>query len=148
MYEYLLREPDSERGLHTEALEPSRTIALRWARSDCIGSAETPLCAVETFLACRVRQDAALCRDVDETVGREVRWATSVSYYVAAIDAVSDDSRPPGHTYAVTLEEWDLRRRQDSGNEEFVRYLTVRAADGWRVVGRSVIDWESPQDPG
>ncbi len=92
LYEYLLREPDSVRGLHTEAVESSRTIALRWARSDCIGSAETPLCAVETFLACRIRRD--------------------------------------------------------SGGEEYVRYLTVGAADRWRVVGRSVVDWKSPQDPG
>lgn len=144
---YLLREHDDWPFLSIEESSSSREIGPRWASSDCVGSAETPLCAVETFLACRVRNDDALCRDADDTVGRDARWATHVHYDVSAIDAVDDGSLPPGHKYAVTLGEWDRYRGRGIGEEEFVRYLVERSDQGWRVVERSVIEWDSLQHP-
>lgn len=41
-----------------------RRIAQAEATSECIGDPRTPLCAVETFLACTTRRDMALCRKV------------------------------------------------------------------------------------
>jgi hypothetical protein len=148
-HEYLLRKPDSELGLHTEEGDSSRNINLRWASSDCIGEPDTPLCAVETLLACRVRRDDALCGQVTDTVGSKERWASSVTYFVSAIDAVEDESVPSGHKYAVTLEESDIYRDFGDfpyGDREFTRYDVVRSDDGWRVVERTVFTWKAPQD--
>jgi hypothetical protein len=148
-HEYLLREPDSELGLHTEQGYTSREINLRWASSDCIGEPDTPLCAVETLLACLVRRDDALCAQVTDTFRSDERSASSVMYMVLAIDAVADESLPSGHKYAVTLEESDIYR--DSGydgygDQEFTRYHVVRSGDGWWVVERTVFAWKAPQN--
>lgn len=147
-HEYLLREPDSKLGLHTEQGYTSRRINLDSASSDCIGEPDTPLCAVETLLACRVRRDDALCAQVTGTVGSDARWASYVTYFVSAIDAVEDESLPPGHNYAVTLEESDIYRDFGNfpyGDREFTRYDVVRSDDGWRVVERTVFTWKAPQ---
>lgn len=145
---YLLREHDDLPVLFTEETSSAREIGPLLASSDCIGSAWTPLCAVETFLACRVRREDALCRDVDDSVGREARWPKHVHYDVSAMDAVDDGSLPPGHRYAVTLDEWDMYRHQGTIDQEIVRYLVERSDQVWRVVGRTIIDRDSPQGPG
>ena len=41
-----------------------RVITQTSATSDCIGESKTPLCAVETFVACWARQIAAICLPV------------------------------------------------------------------------------------
>jgi hypothetical protein len=148
-HEYLLTEPDDTRGLTSEGGFFSREINLRWASSDCIGKPDTPLCAVETLLACRVRRDDALCAQVTDSVSSDARWASGVTYFVSAIDAVEDESLPSGHKYAVTLEESDIYRDFGNfpyGDREFTRYDVVRSDDGWRVVERTVFIWKAPQD--
>ena len=43
---------------------PVRRITQTEATSDCIGDPRTPMCAVETFVACFTRRDTSLCRKV------------------------------------------------------------------------------------
>ena len=47
--------------------EPTiRRITPTEADSDCIGDPRTPLCAVETRMACFIRKDVSLCRQVGD----------------------------------------------------------------------------------
>lgn len=81
------------------------------ASSDCIGGADTPLCAVETALACRLRKDAALCDaaglNPDEVLvsaptarppkpnrhPADVIEAIAVEYRIDAVNAQDDTAR-------------------------------------------------------
>jgi len=53
--EGLLPAPDAEGTYRVITRDPATTT------SDCIGRPVTPLCAVETFIACRTREDFELC---------------------------------------------------------------------------------------
>ncbi|MBM3556139.1 MAG: hypothetical protein FJX47_11370 [Alphaproteobacteria bacterium] len=58
--EGLLPAPDAEGTYRVITRDPATTT------SDCIGRPVTPLCAVETFIACRTREDFELCKAVIE----------------------------------------------------------------------------------
>ncbi|MCK5273714.1 MAG: hypothetical protein KAR37_03630 [Alphaproteobacteria bacterium] len=95
-----------------------RMIGPRDASSKCIGAGDTPVCAVETHIACRLRDDAALCADaggleprhfrpkgatVLYTIDRIRKWeppelAASGSIFVVVWSAESTDLPPPGTT--------------------------------------------------
>src|ERR1041384_3643138 len=71
------------------------------ASSACIGTAATPLCAVETLLACLVRNDDTLCRRIGATPparNPEVTGLQQVEYAIDRIsvirqDDITDDTR-------------------------------------------------------
>lgn len=147
-HQFLLDESgDFGNSLVTEEGPSSRTIYKQGATSECIGRPDTPLCAVETLLACRVRREEALCELVDDTPGDSVNWRASVSYFIATIDAVEDENLPSGHKYTVTLEEFDAYRDRRYGDPEFTRYSVLRSGDNWRVVGREVFTWKASHVP-
>lgn len=147
-HHYLLDEAgNSGNSLVTEEGPSSRTIGRDQATSECIGRPDTPLCAVETLLACRARRDEALCELVDDTHGDNLNWPTNLSYLVAAIDAVDDEKLPPGHKYAVTLEEFYAGTDTRYDDADFTRYVLLHSGTSWRVVERELITWEIPQAP-
>lgn len=71
-----------------------RRIIQTQATSECIGDPKTPLCAVDTFIACLTRRQLELCR----VVGIErmsFRNDVMVSEYVILSKTVLDDSNIP-----------------------------------------------------
>ncbi|MEN8197332.1 MAG: hypothetical protein ABFS30_12590 [Pseudomonadota bacterium] len=127
-----------------------RMIGPRDAASKCIGAADTPVCAVETHIACRLRDDAALCADaggleprhfrpkgatVLYTIDRIRKWeppelAIAGSVFVTVWAAESTDLPPPGTT--------------DPGSYYIARpgfvavsYTLERLRGQWRVVNRT-----------
>lgn len=120
-------------------------------RSDsrCIGRPETPLCAVETLLACFARRDPDLCRLVwsggNGAAGSLMATASSRywwSYRIAAADqpsAVEAVIAVAGRNCGLQLAEPDCRTTPAPPT----RYR-LRQVDGrWQV-----LDWQSqPGDP-
>jgi hypothetical protein len=89
--------------------------------SQCIGRPDTPLCAVETLLACFQRSAANLCQDVDDNADQYTE--------------VFRDPAPPGRYLAYRV----LEQRQAPGAE--VTELLVEQQEA--EIGRPI----SP-DPG
>lgn len=70
----------------TDAPDPGRFPEIRRitqteATSGCIGDPRTPLCAVETFLACFERKDRSLCRAVSVEISSFVNSAFRATEY-------------------------------------------------------------------
>lgn len=81
-----------------------RFIDRHGASSDCIGDVSTPLCAVETFLACKVRGDAQICLTALELQARRSE-ARQVIRIVPQIDRE-----------ITQADEYDSRKRDDSSS--------------------------------
>lgn len=122
------------------------------ARSDsrCIGRPETPLCAVETLLACFARRDTDLCRIVWSVgpagLGFEAtqHWRYWWSYRVAAAEQVTPDEAViaiAGRSCGLQLAEPDCGTTSPAPP---TRYRVRQVAGGqWQVQ-----DWQSqPGDP-
>lgn len=84
------------------AVDPPQTYRLlgpvTGTESRCVGSGDTPLCAVETLIACFARRDEALCQAVWPTApkgaffGEMQRWqAYWWSYRVAGVEMLGAD---------------------------------------------------------
>ncbi|WP_300301286.1 hypothetical protein [Ferrovibrio sp.] len=114
-------------------------------RSDsrCIGRPETPLCAVETLLACFARRDTALCRAVwppaatlDFAGASHIRYWWS--YRVAAAEQFSPDEAViaiAGRNCGLVSAEPDCRTTPAPPT----RYRVQRRGNAWQVV-----EWASP----
>jgi hypothetical protein len=72
-----------------------RTITATTATSDCIGTPRTPVCAVETFLACLARRDRRLC-DKAAPLGSELPGKPfSTQYRVLSVAVMREGDIPP-----------------------------------------------------
>ena len=72
-----------------------RRITQTDATSTCIGDPKTPLCAVETFIACGARRNLRLCRIAG--VHKDVISSRlySVEYYVKRLHVLRPEDIPP-----------------------------------------------------
>jgi hypothetical protein len=119
-------------------------------RSDsrCIGRPDTPLCAVETFLACFARRDTDLCRVVwavgPAGLGFEAtaHWRYWWSYRVASAEQISTDETViaiAGRSCGLQSAEPDCATTPAPPT----RYRVKQVNGRWQVV-----DWQSqPGDP-
>jgi len=117
--------------------------------SDCIGHPDTPLCAVETLLACFARRDEALCwrvwqppRAGGSLFAGEKRPGYWWSYRVAAAEQTAPDEAViavAGRNCGLLLAEPDCSVTPAPPT----RYRVRRGAGGWQV-----LDWQSqPGEP-
>lgn len=106
------------------------------ASSDCIGDPRTPLCALETFLACGTRGDLALCRMVGVENFSPIKMIVASEYVVLTKMIIRQQDIPEhlkdSYWYRPGYSEIVLNRR--------FRYSdgTLWPADGWREFGYSL----------
>ena len=132
-----------------------RSITAEAATSDCIGDPHTPLCAVETFLACTVRRDLDLCA----TVGvQEVRRYHTGPGGMSAIHIRLVESKSINHDAALPFGEPSdhanqeratvvLAERRCLSEEEGCRDWNERNTtyfltpeDGWQIEGWTTLE--------
>lgn len=119
-------------------------------RSDnrCIGRADTPVCAVETLLACFARRDTDLCRLVWSVgpVGLGFEGTEHLGYWwsyrIASVEAPAGDEAViavAGRNCGFQMEEPDCFTTPAPPT----RYRLRRTNGQWKV-----LDWQSqPGDP-
>lgn len=127
-----------------------RMIGPRDASSKCIGTQASPVCALETHIACRVRGDAALCADAGRLEPKHFRPKGATVLYI--IDRIRKWEPPepaaPGSIFVVVwvAESTDLPLPggSDTGSAYVTRpafvavSYTLERRDGeWRVVNRT-----------
>lgn len=130
--------------------------------SKCIGNPVTPLCAVETYFACRTRADLKLCMIADETYERTYEPLDgTVAFQVFSMRPVEalGLQRRKNPTVFVWLEEWfefpDYSQWPACGDgvqPPCPRALTtgyaVQKTNGrWRVIDRVVLADEEEWQP-
>ncbi len=75
-----------------------RRIGLSEATSDCIGEPKTPVCAVETFIACWARHQMPLCRRVGVHRFSFTGTVTAVEYTIVSQKRLrEEDIRKPAN---------------------------------------------------
>lgn len=122
------------------------------ASSTCIGTAATPLCAVETLLACLVRNDDTLCRRVGATPptrNAETAGPLQTEYAIERMSVIrpndiTDDTRDlewfkPGYTLVEVSRRLCPASEADCATvdwEYLQVYLRPAATGGgpWQVV--------------
>ena len=122
------------------------------ATSPCLGTATSPVCMVETLLACFARADAALCARIGVDVRAVVREPGVIEYLIERVTViraadVTEDLRDVDWFKAgYTLVE--LRRRNcpttgcgDESWEDLQVYLRPQGG-GWEIVA-----WRSETEP-
>jgi hypothetical protein len=113
-----------------------RTITATSATSDCIGDPRTPVCAVETLLACFARQDMALCKRVTarpvEPVGR--KW--DITYRILAVEIQKGTNALKAKPAATEFADVVIQNFAAGGD----RYLHCleRTVAGWRILGWAI----------
>lgn len=133
---------------------PVRRVGYSRSASECIGNPVTPLCAVETFFACRTRGDLKLCMIADETYERTYKpWDGTVAFQVFSmrpVEALGLEKRKHP-TVFVWLEEWfefpDYRQWPPCGDgvepacprAETTGYAVQRIHGRWQLIDRVVL---------
>lgn len=117
--------------------------------SACIGRPDTPLCAVETLLACFARRETALCGSVwPQARGASLGFERLAnlrywwSYRVVAAEQTGTDEAViaiAGRNCGLLLAEPDCRTTPAPAT----RYRVRRGQAGWEV-----LDWQSPPGAG
>lgn len=117
--------------------------------SRCIGRPESPLCAVETLLACFARRDEALCRKVWQPPRRNAALFADNghpgywwSYRVAAAEQTAADEAViaiAGRTCGLLVQRPECSTTPAAPTSYRVR----RTDTGWQVM-----DWSSPPGSG
>ena len=136
---------------HASAQE-IRSITRTEATSQCIGDPRTPLCAVETLLACFTRHDMSLCRRVgvdgvsfdDRLIGRD--------YFVISMkllrggeipeDLKDTDWYRPGYLEITLAGRYHLSSVEMSPAKgwQYYDYTVKPEGNLWHIAGRSGID--------
>ncbi len=131
------------------------------ATSKCIGSAETPVCAAETLLACLARGDDSLCRKVGaapparsvENAGRIQIEYVVVRVSVIRPEDVTDDTRDldwykPGYTL-IEMDRRSCPATQPGCSDDswddlqvYLRRTSDTAGSPWEIV-----TWRSESEP-
>jgi len=123
-----------------------RFVSPTGATSDCIGDPRTPLCALETFLACTARLDAALCHRVgveDYTFRKKL---TTLNYYVVSTHTIREEDitedlkdaywRKVGYVDITILEPSFRMPWCPEGCK--ISYTLGPTDDGWRLIDYAV----------
>lgn len=133
---------------------PVRIIAPDSATSDCIGDISTPVCAVETLIACEARIQRELCRKAAGPDYAIEGKPTTVCYRVLSMRAIFvhdlDAGRRRGRTegfdfLAVKVGFVDcLSKRPYEWPRHFV---LLPAPDGWWIENWYYPEWDPDEDP-
>jgi hypothetical protein len=126
--------------------------------SKCIGDPKTPLCAVETVLACFLRHKDELCRigsgdpNFPSIFQTEIQPAESWRYWVAGVELVSENNRgsfkrvrylkPQLGDIAVRISDapcYDNKCYKPVGPPTI--YLVRRNGDKWMAADKAVPRW-------
>ncbi|MDK9722141.1 MAG: hypothetical protein OEL53_13270 [Rhodospirillales bacterium] len=125
--------------------------------SQCIGDPKTPLCAIETVLACFLRHNDHLCRigtgnpDFPEGIKSIVQPAYTQRYWVAAAEFVTANKpsyakvrylKPHVGDIAVRIHDapcYDQKCYKPVGPPAI--YLVRRNGDKWMVADKAVPSW-------
>jgi len=145
--------------LDGERPSPVRRITQTSATSDCIGDPKTPLCAVETFIACFARENRALCQRVGRPDVQFVGGAQTVEYIIGPIEPIRGDDIRAGESHLdwkkignqiVDTMQRDCGAFGDSCLEfrwTFYSYVVSLTSGHWNIVSwYSENDWD-PDDP-
>lgn len=125
--------------------------------SKCIGDPITPLCAVETVLACFLRSQAELCRigsgdpNYPPRIRNEIQPAESRRYWVAGVEIVTEKNRAAYKKVRylkpqvgdVALRVRDARCYSEECNKPVgppTIYLVRRNGDKWMAA-----NWATPR---
>jgi len=133
-----------------ESLGELRFVSPTGATSDCIGDPRTPLCALETFLACTARLEPALCLRVgvdDYTFRKKL---TTLNYYIVSTHTIREEDiteelkdakwRKVGYV-DITVLEPEFRMPWCPGGCK-TSYTLGPTDDGWRLITYAV--WGAP----
>lgn len=122
----------------------------RYATSRCIGDRETPVCAVETHMACRVRGEEALCDGMDGLEPKHFRPKGATVLYT--IDRIRrwepPELAPRGSLFAVVWVAESTEAPAPGGTQQGEAYVTrpgfvpvsyiLERRDGlWTVLSRT-----------
>ncbi len=113
-------------------------------RSDsrCIGRPDTPLCAVETLLACFARRDPALCRVVwPQAASLDFAGASHIRYWWSYRVAAAEQAAPDEAVIAIAGRNCGLQMAEpDCATTPAppTRYRVQRRDNAWQVV-----EWSS-----
>lgn len=114
-------------------------------RSDsrCIGRPDTPLCAVETLLACFARREPALCRAVwPQAASLDFTRAGHIRYWWSYRVAAAEQAGPDEAVIAIAGRNCGLQMAEPdciTTPAPPTRYRVQRQGNAWQVV-----DWSSP----
>jgi hypothetical protein len=133
-----------------------RFISQNDATSTCIGDPRTPLCAVETFLACSSRQNLDLCDLVgvkhfsypDEKYTSRYRI---VSAKVLTQDDMTEDLKDtdwwkPGFVSFSLVEFYT--HKDNTITPTYFSGITNPTDQGWGIIGWTIEAEQDPDDPG
>ena len=114
--------------------------------SQCIGRPETPLCAVETLLACFQRSAADLCQGVDDNAGQyaEVFHDPSPSDHYLAYRVLEERQAPSADGAELVVEQQEAETGHPISAEpgQVGLFRLHRLPDGrWKIT-----DWGDPAD--
>jgi hypothetical protein len=127
-----------------------RRIGPQEGSGGCIGKRTSPVCVVETHIACRVRDEPALCADARGLEPRHFRpQGATVLYYIDRIRRWKPPELAPSDSLFVVVwvaESTDLPApgKADPGSVYVTRpafvpvsYLLERREGAWRVLSRT-----------
>ena len=114
----------------------------------CVGDPRSPVCVVETHIACRVRDDPALCELAGSVEGKHFRpKGATVLYMVARIRRWEPPELAAPGSIFVIAEVWESTQWQPGSrpgeaivvDPAFIatRYTLERRGGVWRVTGRA-----------
>lgn len=125
---------------------------LETTTSRCVGETKTPLCTIETLLACRIRADNELCR-IAASDGEYSNYSLHRDEYtryrvIEAGRAKADN--PKRHRWEagdlwIAVLEWDCNPRSDMAQDQLhcrrfdrrqppIAYVLRKTEDQWRIV--------------
>ncbi|MEO5336789.1 MAG: hypothetical protein H7841_07845 [Magnetospirillum sp. WYHS-4] len=113
-----------------------RSITATTATSDCIGDPRTPVCAVETLLACLARSSPDLCTMVGEDVPRTHKEPEGMRYRIERSCYFRPGIPPGGNDLHADVA---VRVFGEGDAAEHLYYHTARATrNGWIVNFRGI----------
>jgi hypothetical protein len=132
-----------------------RRITQNEATSDCIGDPRTPLCAVETFIACWTRREPVLCNRVGQPRGSfegAALPAPAAEYYLVKLFTIQSKDIPAhlkdAYWYRPGMVNVELKKRGceativdgcDALWTEYNYYLKL-VGNQWHLASWSAVD--------
>jgi len=135
-------------GAFAEGFDPNilRSITKEYATSRCIGNPRTPICAVETYLACVVRLDHDLCDKIGYHGVYLGNSAQPMSYRILSYrvirsadipaDLEGDNQWRPGYVEITVLDLRGITDRCSHGCP--YRFIARPTLNHWELIGHSL----------